>query len=76
MIALDAVDCLFAFGYKIKKAPAPPGGIFLESLPVFKLCNADADMSYKKSIGLLLQEIDENKEYYARRIIEIGKELL
>lgn len=77
MDALDAIDCLLAFGYTIIKGPAPPGGIFFESLPVFQLCPNGADLiNDKRSIGLLLQEIDENKKYYAKRIIDIGKELL
>lgn len=72
MTSLDAVDCLLAFGYTIIKAPAP-----FESLPVFQLCPNGADLiNDTRSIGLLLQEIDENKEYYTRRIIAIGKELL
>ncbi len=72
---MDAVDCLFIFGYTIKRALAPPGSIFIESEPIFQLCNDNVDKEFKKSIGLLLQEVDQNKEYYSKRICEIGEAL-
>ena len=72
---MDAVDCLFIFGYTIRKVPAPPGSIFIKSEPVFQLCNDNIDKEFKKSIAILLKEIDENKNYYSKRICDIGEAL-
>ena len=66
----DAIDCLFAFGYDIKKAA--------KSGYEYKLALWSKAVTSKEqnSIDLLLVELEENSAYYTRRIIEIGKALL
>lgn len=65
---MNALDALLCFGYRIIKAD------FLEKAS-YKLCGKNADKKYKESTNLLLEEINEKAEYYAKEIIERGKKL-
>lgn len=73
---MDALDCLLAYNYKIIKDPGPVvGGVH----PAFRLCSAKAffhSAEDKKAVAGWLHEIEENRDYYSDRIIDLGKKML
>ncbi len=73
-VGWDAIDCLFAFGYELKKLRTDPKTLKEEYK--FGPCDKEMDIKDKPPIDLLLKELEENSGYYADRIIEIGRKLL
>lgn len=69
---MDALDCLLILGYKIVREKTVAGQFALQ----FRLSDVKADWKYRESIALLLKEVEETKEYYGNRIIELGKAML
>ncbi len=72
----DAIDCLYAFGYQIMKRVEPVDPLTLKEEYKLGPCGNHIDPKDQPSVDLLLKEIDENKEYYFKRITEIGRKLL
>lgn len=81
---MDALDALLAFGYRVVKETPHTATAMAMNGPSFRLCGAKAFISChddKRSIALLLQEIEETarieeyETYYVNKIIDIGKRL-
>lgn len=79
MDALDALDALLCYGYRVVRDG--PTGVDT----AFRLCGAKAFLTCaedKKAVALLLQEIEETngikgfENYYVHKIIEIGRSQL
>ncbi len=65
---MDAVDALICFGYQVVR-----NGILEKTQ--YRLCGERADLHFKQSIELLLKEVRENAQYYAKEIIKRGNKL-
>ncbi len=65
---MDALDALFCFGFKIVKC-----GILEKAK--YKLDGDCSDVKNADSIKLLLKEIHELPEYYAKQMMERGDKL-
>lgn len=68
---MDALTCLLCFGYTIVRGTT--GIHSLLGNPDYNLCSESVDWRFKKSIILLLEETNESKDYYTKRLQEEGK---
>ncbi|MAE81431.1 MAG: hypothetical protein CMB80_01755 [Flammeovirgaceae bacterium] len=70
---LDALDCLLLLGFRIVKEMPKTGSLL--GGPDYRLCGAKVDGSQKEAVVHCLEEVDEAKEYYIKRLIQEGKRL-